>query len=230
MLILFILLEIVMVTCFSVTRIRGQQYAALILKALSSAVFLLLGIWALGTLPSAFSIFVCAGLLFGLLGDVWLDLRWIDTPHQDFYTFAGFGSFSAEHIVLLAGFFACFAAGMPLPGVILPLVIAAAAGVLIGLAGPLLKLDYGRFRGIIIFYAFCLCSVVLTACSRALSAGFKDPSADLFLVGSIFFLISDLILSGTYFGKGKDRPADVIANHTCYYLGQFLMALSLLFA
>ena len=27
------------------------------------------------------------------------------------------------------------------------------------------------------------------------------------LIGGVLFLISDLILSGTYFGKGKDRPA-----------------------
>ncbi len=47
--------------------------------------------------------------------------------------------------------------------------------------------------------------------------------------GGIFFLISDLILSGTYFGEGKNRPVDIIINHVTYYIAQFLIASSLLF-
>ena len=52
---------------------------------------------------------------------------------------------------------------------------------------------------------------------------------NLLFIGLIFFLISDLILSGTYFGEGKNRPVDVVTNHVTYYVGQFLIALSLLY-
>ena len=48
-------------------------------------------------------------------------------------------------------------------------------------------------------------------------------------VGGVFFLISDLILSGTYFGEGKDRPVDIVTNHMTYYIAQYLIALSIAF-
>ena len=46
----------------------------------------------------------------------------------------------------------------------------------------------------------------------------------LFFTGAVLFLISDLILSGTYFGTGKRRPKDVISNHIFYYAAQYLIA------
>ena len=48
-------------------------------------------------------------------------------------------------------------------------------------------------------------------------------------IGGVFFAISDLILSGTYFSTGKDRPVDVITNHATYYIAQFIIASSILF-
>jgi hypothetical protein len=48
-------------------------------------------------------------------------------------------------------------------------------------------------------------------------------------IGSILFAVSDLVLSGTYFGKGKDRPVDIIFNYLTYYPGQFLIAYALSF-
>ena len=45
----------------------------------------------------------------------------------------------------------------------------------------------------------------------------------------VFFIISDLILSGTYFGEGKNRPVDIITNHATYYLAQFIIASAILF-
>ena len=38
----------------------------------------------------------------------------------------------------------------------------------------------------------------------------------------------DLILSGTYFGEGKNRPVDIVTNHVTYYIAQFVIAGSLL--
>ena len=52
---------------------------------------------------------------------------------------------------------------------------------------------------------------------------------NLFFIGAVLFALSDLVLSGTYFGVGKDRPADLIANYLLYYPAQYLIALSLLF-
>ena len=48
-------------------------------------------------------------------------------------------------------------------------------------------------------------------------------------VGGTLFAISDLILCGTYFGVGKERPVDLISNAVTYYAAQFIIAFSLFF-
>ena len=59
--------------------------------------------------------------------------------------------------------------------------------------------------------------------------GFKNACCVMMFVASIFFAVSDFILSGTYFGEGKSRPVDIITNHATYYIAQYLIALSLCF-
>ena len=48
-------------------------------------------------------------------------------------------------------------------------------------------------------------------------------------IGGILFAISDLVLSGTYFGEGKERPIDFILNYITYYGAQFTIAFSIMF-
>ena len=51
-------------------------------------------------------------------------------------------------------------------------------------------------------------------------------------VGGIFFIISDLILSGMYFDieKSKNTPVNIVLNHATYYIAQFVIAASIMFA
>ena len=51
----------------------------------------------------------------------------------------------------------------------------------------------------------------------------------MFFIGSVLFAASDLILSGTYFSEGRERPVDITSNYICYYAAQFLIAYSLAF-
>ena len=62
-----------------------------------------------------------------------------------------------------------------------------------------------------------------------LSVTTDDILSSIESVLSLFASISDLILSGTYFGEGKDRPVDVITNHAAYYIAQFIIATSIAF-
>ena len=49
-----------------------------------------------------------------------------------------------------------------------------------------------------------------------------------FNVGSLFFLLSDIILSPMYFAikQDKNTPFNFVINHGTYYLGQFMIAFS----
>ena len=69
--------------------------------------------------------------------------------------------------------------------------------------------------------------MALTAGSLALAHGWRETTLNLFFIGAVLFAVSDLVLSGTYFGEGKERPVDFILNYVAYYGGQFLIAFSL---
>ena len=66
-----------------------------------------------------------------------------------------------------------------------------------------------------------------------------SASAGILLAGAILFVLSDMVLSMTYFSKTADyerkgmlNPESrlmIIVNHATYYLAQFLIALSLLY-
>ena len=49
-------------------------------------------------------------------------------------------------------------------------------------------------------------------------------------IGSVLFLLSDAVLSNTFFGRGKDKPIHLFVNHFLYYAGQYLIAASVMFA
>ena len=92
-----------------------------------------------------------------------------------------------------------------------------------------MKLDYTGYRVISIIYGFFLFSMTLSALSLSIMMGFNNVTLIMIFAGGLLFTISDLILSGTYFGKGKERPVDIITNSVTYYAAQFVIALALFF-
>lgn len=222
---------------FLVERVKGVSVKALILKSLTSACFMMLAVTAymdsVADTQAPFGFFVIIGLLFGLFGDIWLDLKWVYPDDNDIYTYTGFCVFAFQHILLIVGmllFFADFSCTKGILFAILPIVVGMAAGVLnvLFMEKPM-KLNYGKFKAITGFYGGILISMTLLSGCLAFYYGFDNMVVDHMFFGAVPFLISDLILSGTYFGEGKNRPIDVITNHATYYIGQFIIASSLLF-
>jgi len=172
---------------------------------------------------------VLAGLVCGLLGDILLDLKDMYPQHKDAYVFAGFTAFLVGHFFYVGGLWSAYGFSLK------KLWIAALAGLLLVVAVLLtekpMKLRYGRFKGISLGYGFVLAFMVATAWScYAFAGGGMDPgriTAMLMGIGGALFLASDMILSGTFFGKGFDKPVDYALNYTLYYGAQFLIAWSL---
>ena len=113
--------------------------------------------------------------------------------------------------------------------IILPIVLDIALSVATILMEKPLKLNYGKLKKISFCYAMCLFGTCSFSLFLAIQNGFQVLSLNLFLIGAILFAASDLILSGTYFGEGKERPIDFILNYSTYYAAQFIIALLLLF-
>jgi hypothetical protein len=215
-------------------KIRAYSVKALLLKALVSTFFVAVGVygaWLSAGRGSASPLcpFVLLGLLLGLLGDVWLDLKFVFPEKDTPFTLAGFCSFGAGHVLYLTGLLLSFyPAGKPL-FVILPLLLAVLLSVGNLLLEKPMKLCYGKLKPVVLVYGALLFSTVLLSGSLALARGWQETPLNLVFVGAVLFAVSDLVLSGTYFGAGKERPIDLALNYLTYYPAQFLIALALMF-
>jgi len=172
---------------------------------------------------------VIAGLVFGMTGDIWLDLKYV-FPEKDIpFTYAGFTVFGIGHVFFVAAMLSAF--GGPDDSLLCALPVAAAVLITIAVLAmeKPMKLRYGSFRPVVAVYSMLLFSTALWAGFLIFCSAGDQPALWFMLAGGISFALSDLVLSGTYFGKDHDKPADIILNYIFYYLGQFLIAWSVMF-
>ena len=221
---------VIFLVLFLSSRVKKATPKAAFIKAMTSVCFILCWLVLAKQNMNDFAMFLGGGLLFGLLGDIWLDLKFCYPQDDDLYTKLGFSSFAVGHFFYIAAIVFGVSGGFR------PLALACAAGVAVIAAlvvffgEKAMKLHYGAYKMISTLYGALLFLMTAFAIFTAVFAGVKENLHLLVMgIGGVFFVISDLILSGTYFGEGKNRPVDVITNHVTYYLAQFLIALSLAF-
>ena len=217
---------------YIVLRIKRRHVSAIILKISTSVLFLLTtGVSVLMSSGATWERykFLFLGVLFGqisgLLGDYWLDMKDMHTKHHDTYVLAGFTSFLVGHLFFIAGLLKTYGA-YPAHWLVI-----AGAGLLLCLGVMLtekpMKLKYGKFKGITAGYSAVFGMSIAAALFSWLYGG-RSAQPLVMAIGLVVFLLSDLVLSGTYFGEGKTRPIDYTLNYIFYYGGQFTIALSLL--
>ena len=226
-----IAIGMVLLGVFLHLRVNGDRKKAVFVKALVSIFFLLTlltGSLAAGENADwGYTALLAGGLMLGLLGDIWLDLKYIYTQDSDFWTFAGF-------FVFMFGHFFYFAAVIYKHGIVSPLAVIFAAVsavctviVLFVLEKPT-KMHYGKFKAITFVYGAILVSMFALCLNTALMDGHGNAGILLMTIGGGLFILSDLILSGTYFSARGVKKFDVITNHTTYYLAQYCIAASAL--
>lgn len=215
-------------------KLRGSTVKAVLMKALVSTLFVCVGIYGAWRASLAGALnplcpFVLLGLICGLLGDIWLGLKAVFPEKAEPFTYAGFLSFSVGHILYIAGMLTgFFPEGKPL-ALLLPPLLGAVFSVGNAVLEKPMGLRYGKLKPMVILYGVLLFSMVFYAGALAIAHGWRETALNLFFTGGVLFALSDLILSGTYFGSGRDRPIDLVLNYLTYYPGQFLIASSLFF-
>ncbi|MCL2023047.1 MAG: lysoplasmalogenase [Oscillospiraceae bacterium] len=245
------------------TRVKGNMRAALLLKTTLSVMFILYALYGVLRLATStsfasmtsfnafinfesltFGLFVVAGLVFGLLGDIWLDLKDIHLKSKEHYMFCGFNSFLIGHLFFMSGLFIAFSGTWK--SVLLAIACGAVVAFFIFLTEKPMKLDYGKFRFISIVYAFILATAVAFPIILALPAfspaEFGGAVVEIFGttlrkvplifgLGMVSFILSDLFLSNIYFRTdGKTPPPTMFwCNYIFYYGAQFTLACSLYF-
>ena len=174
--------------------------------------------------------FLYLGCFFGLLGDVFLDIKYINTTKETLWTSLGFCAFGVGHIFFITGLFTCFFNfSLNVLYIIIPIIIALALTTLSLLMEKFTPIRYKNMKPFVIVYGFLLFFVTAIYFSGTIQSGWQNMTLLIFSMGLVMFALSDLILNNTYFAPGFNTPAFVISNHIIYYIAQFAIAASLMF-
>lgn len=223
---------LVCLVLFLKSRVKAATPGAALWKTATSVFFIIAAL--IGTLCAGrpddfrFGALVLTGLVLGMIGDITLDLKYVYPLDGRIWTYAGFISFMIGHFFFIGSMFYKFREEkIGTLYIIIPLIISLVVAVCVVAGEKLLKLKYGEFKAITGLYGFVLVSTTTFAGSFSILTHFNNVPVIMFCAG-VFFLISDLILSGTYFGEGKNRPVDIVTNHVTYYIAQYLFAVAVL--
>ena len=173
--------------------------------------------------------FIIIGLLLGLSGDIWLDLKYVYPKDDKIYTYAGFIVFALGHVFFILGMHLEFSSSLSLLYIFIPILISLGLGIVNLLLAKPLKLEFGEMKIMVYLYSVLLFSTPLTALGLLFAYSWNNVTLMMLLIGGILFAISDLVLSGTYFGKNHEKPIDFILNYLTYYSAQYIIAFSIFF-
>lgn len=174
-----------------------------------------------------YGVMILLGLVLGMLGDIYLDQKWVYPEDSDKYLYAGFTSFGVGHLFYIpAIYYTATKFGLSYSLFWIPIVIAVVVCGFVLLTEKPTKQDYGKFRPIVAVYGMIVAGMAGTSFLAAIVT--KQPMFIVCAVGGVMFLISDLILSPMYFGpKEKNNFTNFFVNHLTYYIAQFLLAYSI---
>ena len=216
--IIFCILCLCLAAMFIMEESKEKYVSAVVLKGLASLCFVIVG--ALAGDGSHLAKLVLIGLALGCVADVLLNLRWVFREKGRIIFLIGILVFLSGHIVYLAAilpmaknWMVCFAAGVVLTAVLMAWIFS----------------KITAEKAFKIFGVFYIGAIVMLNCV-AVSNLITAPSTftAIFSAGAVLFLISDIVLILNTFGP-ESKFSLRITNLSLYYLGQLLIALSLLF-
>ena len=228
--IILLVLGAICLTLFLIEKVRKYSIKATLIKATTSFFFIALAAYSFYThSEEPFGVFVIVGLAMGLLGDIWLDFKYVFKEHERIFTYAGFICFAIGHIFYIGGIMTTLAYPMFWYSYLAPLIFGLLCGVMILVLEKPLKYQYGEYKAICFIYGTLLFTTLGTTLFLTTVHHFSVITYNMLFIGAVLFAVSDLILCGTYFGEGKERPFDIISNGITYYAAQYLIAFSLFF-
>ncbi|MBP3329308.1 MAG: hypothetical protein J6L89_00585 [Clostridia bacterium] len=214
---------------FTIRRTTNVRYSDLAVKVVTSSLFVATAVSAIISNPEinlTFALMVVMGGFFGVLGDVFIELKWLQKEGNDTFFNLGFVTFMIQHVILVAAVFIHY------PMTILNALICFTAPVVVLIASvgltKFFKMEMGKFKVIANAYG-ALASMTFSVGFMTMMNHGMEVSQILFFAGGISFFASDLILSQIFFVKGKCTRLRVVLNHITYYGAQILIASSLFF-
>lgn len=195
----------------------GEMLKATVLKGLAAAFFVAIGVYCYVSNVANGGLLIVLGLLFGMIGDIFLNMRNLYQGGKSNKIFAiGILAFLIGHFLYIA--FLINATRVIGITIILTIVIAVIT------IPPLMKRITAPSKGLKIFgYVYLTIVICMFSCAVTMIVVNKVSALTVtFLVGAFLFLISDFIMIYYSFGK-KIKPLRAI-NLLAYYVGQLLIA------
>jgi uncharacterized membrane protein YhhN len=220
---LFVLCGCVLEAVFIGFEYGKRPIPAVVLKGLASASFVLLGFALLPVCEDArFALLVAAGLVLGALGDVLLNLRVLAGKAAQKVFMAGIAAFLAGHILYIA---ALLTRGSDALWIGLPACAVLSAALLPFFILRRIEVE-GKLKSFGIIYVALV--LLMAGCAGGLLVLHPYNEGHLlFAIGAALFALSDVILIFHLFGKKKHRAYRAL-NLSAYYIGQLLIAVSLM--
>lgn len=205
---------------------QKKYVPAVVLKGCASACFCLFGFFGYymhlcndctNPLPK----YVFLGLIFGAVGDILLNLRFVFEKAGQKIFLAGIAAFLTGHILYLVALIP--ASESLLVSIICGVVVAAVILTIIFKSFEL-KVAFKIFGILYIGAVVLMTSIAIGNC---ITSGF-DFSSILYAIGAVLFTVSDVVLIFNTFGP-TTKFSLRITNLSLYYLGQLFIAACLLF-
>ena len=221
-----IIIALLILCVFFVIAFLRQEFLekfalAVVLKGLASLCFVIIGI--INSNGTSFVKLIITGLVFGFIADILLNLRHLFETQGRTIFLIGILIFLIGHILYLVAI-------IPLNNNIL---LCVAISILI--TAILMKWIFTKITaekafkifGIVYIGAIVLLNVVAISNMLAVPP-FNSGFTKLFAAGAFLFLISDIVLILNTFGP-ESKFSLRVTNIGMYYVGQILIAISLLF-
>lgn len=248
---IFLGIGILLAILFLIIRDKKSSVFCVCFKTIASISFIITGLVAclcnknIATNNNALvAVLMITGLICGLFGDFALDLKvyfknlnYLGAKQDSNMTlYFGMGAFAVGHIVYFAATYMynpinpMYILYSIIGGLIISLIVVIGGGIIT-------KLNYGKFFVPSIIYMTILSSFTVLSIFYVIKG--VTVLSILRLLGTVFFAISDIILSITYFSekqlyslhtfKNPENKFYIVSNHAFYYAAQFMLAMTLLF-
>ncbi len=201
-----------------------------LIKTVASLGFIAIGFTAVLTMQkfSAGALFIIGGQIFGMIGDLVLDLKVVyqKKSEEGVYLTGGMVAFGLGHIMFFVAILMYLTSAVLSLAVIgICVAVAAVVAFAIVFGGEkLMGLRFGKFTVHSVIYGFLL--IFMSAISIAGWAlyGKENPHMPVFSVGMILFFLSDVFLTQMYFGGRPNDKLLCVINHSLYYAAQICVA------
>lgn len=214
-----VFLAIYIALCRKQRNIRG-----LFVKSFVSVCYLLTAAFTTMAKPdySLYGILIIVAGILGLMGDIYLDQKWMYEQHKDEYLKIGFICFGIGHIFYIWAL--CEMIEFTAVDFLIPVVFGVVVCAFNLIMEKPTKQHFGKFKAYVLAYGFILSYTTALATMAYIRT--REPFALVFSLGCVSFLVSDLELSQMYFAKGKNNSVRFTINIIAYYLAQYLIALT----